>query len=84
MILEHAIPGRDEAATKKALGVERWFGDESWHDSLVRLVSQPTINIEGLVGGYTGPGGKTILPHRARREDRHAAGAGHDREGTLG
>jgi acetylornithine deacetylase/succinyl-diaminopimelate desuccinylase-like protein len=32
---------------------------------LIRLVSQPTINIEGLVGGYTGPGGKTILPHRA-------------------
>ncbi len=30
-----------------------------------RLVSQPTINIEGLVGGYTGPGGKTVLPHRA-------------------
>ena len=28
-------------------------------------MSQPTINIEGLVGGYTGPGGKTILPHRA-------------------
>jgi acetylornithine deacetylase/succinyl-diaminopimelate desuccinylase-like protein len=45
--------------------VERWINDESWHDSSVRLVSQPTINIEGLVGGYTGPGGKTILPHRA-------------------
>ncbi|MEO7795187.1 MAG: peptidase dimerization domain-containing protein, partial [Thermoanaerobaculia bacterium] len=30
-----------------------------------RLVSQPTVNIEGLVGGYTGPGGKTVLPHRA-------------------
>jgi acetylornithine deacetylase/succinyl-diaminopimelate desuccinylase-like protein len=27
-------------------------------------VSQPTVNIEGLVGGYTGPGGKTILPHK--------------------
>ena len=64
-ILEDAIPKRDEAATKKSLGVERWFNDENWHDSLVRLVSQPTINIEGLVGGYTGPGGKTILPHRA-------------------
>ncbi|MBW8838790.1 MAG: M20/M25/M40 family metallo-hydrolase [Gemmatimonadetes bacterium] len=38
---------------------------EGFFDSLVRLVSQPTINIEGLVGGYTGPGGKTILPHRA-------------------
>jgi acetylornithine deacetylase/succinyl-diaminopimelate desuccinylase-like protein len=23
------------------------------------------VNIEGLVGGYTGPGGKTILPHQA-------------------
>ena len=64
-ILEDAIPKRNEAATKKAHGVERWFNDENWHDSLVRLVSQPTINIEGLVGGYTGPGGKTILPHRA-------------------
>jgi acetylornithine deacetylase/succinyl-diaminopimelate desuccinylase-like protein len=30
-----------------------------------RLVSQPTVNIEGLVGGYTGPGGKTVLPHSA-------------------
>jgi len=64
-ILEEAIPKRNEAATKKALGVERWFNDENWHDALVRLVTQPTINIEGLVGGYTGPGGKTILPHRA-------------------
>jgi acetylornithine deacetylase/succinyl-diaminopimelate desuccinylase-like protein len=64
-ILAAAIPRRNEAATKRALGVERWINDESWHDSLVRLVSQPTINIEGLVGGYTGPGGKTILPHKA-------------------
>jgi acetylornithine deacetylase/succinyl-diaminopimelate desuccinylase-like protein len=64
-ILEQAIPRRNEAATKKALSVSRWYGDESWHDSLVRLVTQPTINIEGLVGGYTGPGGKTILPNRA-------------------
>src|SRR5205807_1889532 len=45
--------------------VERWVHDSSWVDSLLRLESQPTINIEGLVGGYTGPGGKTVLPHRA-------------------
>lgn len=64
-ILEASIPKKNEAGTKKALGVEHWFADESWHDSLVRLVTQPTINIEGLVGGYTGQGGKTILPHRA-------------------
>ncbi|HSJ64243.1 MAG TPA: M20/M25/M40 family metallo-hydrolase [Gemmatimonadaceae bacterium] len=64
-ILEAAIPKKNEEATKRALGVRTWIADEDWHTSLVRLVSQPTINIEGLVGGYTGPGGKTILPHRA-------------------
>lgn len=64
-ILDEAIPKRNEAQTKRALGVERWINDEKWEDSLMRLVSQPTINIEGLVSGYTGPGGKTILPHRA-------------------
>jgi len=64
-ILEAAIPKKNEAAMKQALGVQHWIANESFHDSQVRLVSQPTINIEGLVGGYTGPGGKTILPHRA-------------------
>jgi acetylornithine deacetylase/succinyl-diaminopimelate desuccinylase-like protein len=64
-VLEDGVAKKNEAATKKALGVERWIENESWHDSLIRLASQPTINIEGLVGGYTGPGGKTILPHKA-------------------
>lgn len=64
-MLESSIAKMSEAAAKKSLGVDHWIADESWHDSQVRLVSQPTINIEGLVGGYTGPGGKTILPHRA-------------------
>lgn len=55
----------DEAATKKSLGVDHWVRNVSWRESLELLVSKPTVNIEGLVGGYTGPGGKTILPHRA-------------------
>src|SRR5438270_10095634 len=55
----------DEAAAKRQLGVEHWVRDVSWPEALERLVSRPTVNIEGLVGGYTGPGGKTILPHRA-------------------
>jgi acetylornithine deacetylase/succinyl-diaminopimelate desuccinylase-like protein len=54
-----------EDATKKQMGVEHWIHDVSWREALEMLVSQPTVNIEGLVGGYTGPGGKTILPHRA-------------------
>jgi acetylornithine deacetylase/succinyl-diaminopimelate desuccinylase-like protein len=55
----------DESVLKKSMGVSRWINDASFPESLERLVSQPTVNIEGLVGGYTGPGGKTILPHKA-------------------
>ena len=54
-----------EATVKKTLGVEHWVRDVSWLESRMLLESQPTINIEGLVAGYTGPGGKTVLPHRA-------------------
>jgi len=55
----------DEQLAKKQLGVDHWVNDAGWVDALERLVSRPTVNIEGLVGGYTGPGGKTILPHKA-------------------
>ena len=58
-------PRRPKPRCKQSLGVKHWVHDASWVDSLVLLESQPTINIEGLVAGYTGPGGKTVLPHRA-------------------
>jgi acetylornithine deacetylase/succinyl-diaminopimelate desuccinylase-like protein len=54
-----------EADAKKQMGVDHWVHDVSWQESLELLCSRPTINIEGLVGGYTGPGGKTILPGKA-------------------
>jgi acetylornithine deacetylase/succinyl-diaminopimelate desuccinylase-like protein len=55
----------NENVAKKQMGVEHWVHDVSWQEALELLMSRPTVNIEGLVGGYTGPGGKTILPHRA-------------------
>jgi acetylornithine deacetylase/succinyl-diaminopimelate desuccinylase-like protein len=64
MIKEHAAK-TPESTAKKALGVQHWIHDKSWVDSLMLLESRPTINIEGLVAGYTGPGGKTVLPHKA-------------------
>src|SRR6059036_1024322 len=54
-----------EAESKKLLGVEHWVHDVGWQEALELLMSRPTVNIEGLVGGYTGPGGKTILPSKA-------------------
>ena len=55
----------NEATVKKQMGVDRWIKDVDFELSLELLMSQPTVNIEGLVGGYTGPGGKTVLPHKA-------------------
>ena len=64
MIHNHAAK-TSENTVKQTYGVQHWVHDKNWFDSLVLLESKPTINIEGLVAGYTGPGGKTVLPHRA-------------------
>lgn len=54
-----------ESQEKALLGVGRWINDEDYITSLERFYSQPTVNIQGLVSGYTGQGGKTVLPGRA-------------------
>jgi len=64
-MIDTASRRRSEAQSKKSLSVQHWIDDLPWEQANERLESQPTVNIEGLVGGYTGPGGKTILPHRA-------------------
>ncbi len=55
----------NESVAMQQLGVTHWIHDADWQQALEMLVANPTVNIEGLVGGYTGPGGKTILPHKA-------------------
>jgi acetylornithine deacetylase/succinyl-diaminopimelate desuccinylase-like protein len=64
-MIDEAAKRQDEALLKKQLGVQHWVHDVTFRESLELLCSRPTVNIEGLVAGYTGPGGKTILPHRA-------------------
>jgi acetylornithine deacetylase/succinyl-diaminopimelate desuccinylase-like protein len=60
-----ATAGADEKLAMESYSVKHWIDDLPYLQAQERLVSQPTVNIEGLVGGYTGPGGKTVLPHRA-------------------
>src|SRR5439155_8060250 len=64
-MLDVAAARLDEATAKKLLSADRWSHDLKWRESLERFCFSPTVNIEGLVGGYTGVGGKTVLPHRA-------------------
>jgi acetylornithine deacetylase/succinyl-diaminopimelate desuccinylase-like protein len=64
-LIREAATRQSEDVAKKQMGVEHWVHDVDWLESLELLAGRPTVNIEGLVSGYTGPGGKTILPHRA-------------------
>jgi len=81
-MVAEAARRRDEARMKELYSTPQWIDDLPFEQALERLVSQPTVNIEGLVGGYTGPGGKTVLPHAAQAKldlrlvpDMTAAGA---------
>jgi acetylornithine deacetylase/succinyl-diaminopimelate desuccinylase-like protein len=64
-MIDTASKRLSEEAAKKMMGVKRWVRDVSWSQALQRMADTPTINIEGIIGGYTGEGGKTILPHQA-------------------
>ncbi|ASR51795.1 M20/M25/M40 family metallo-hydrolase [Blastomonas fulva] len=64
-LIAEAAKSMDEAQMKASFGVTHWIDDLPLEQALVRLAQEPTANIEGLVAGYTGPGGKTVLPGRA-------------------
>ncbi|HEX4241792.1 MAG TPA: M20/M25/M40 family metallo-hydrolase [Steroidobacteraceae bacterium] len=64
-IIAAKVAETKEEDVKKLLGVQTWVRDLSYGDAQLRLASQPTVNIEGLYAGYTGKGGKTVLPSKA-------------------
>src|SRR5690348_10469680 len=55
-MIREAARRMNEQTTKQQLGIQHWVHDVDFLEALELLVSKPTVNIEGLVGGYTGPG----------------------------
>ena len=46
-------------------GAQHWIDNLPFPAALERYLAMPTVNIEGIYGGYTGVGGKAVLPHQA-------------------
>lgn len=54
----------DEAGFQADTGAEVLAG-EAGYSTLERLWTRPTVEVNGLISGYTGEGAKTVLPSRA-------------------
>ncbi len=54
----------DEAEYKQDLGVEELWGEKGY-STIERTGIRPTLEVNGIWGGYTGEGAKTVLPAKA-------------------
>ncbi len=54
----------DEASFLGTIGLESGWGEKGF-TSIERRWARPTCDVNGIVGGYTGPGPKTIVPAQA-------------------
>ncbi len=54
----------DEAAYKADLGVDELWGEKGY-STLERTGTRPTLEVNGIWGGYIGEGAKTVLPAKA-------------------
>ena len=54
----------NEAALKQYLGVAELVGEPS-HTPMERKTARPTLDVNGIWGGFSGEGAKTIIPARA-------------------
>jgi len=54
-----------EAQMREAMGVTELAG-EPGYSVLERRWSRPTLDVHGVMGGFTGAGSKTVIPARAR------------------
>ncbi len=65
LLINAGVENRDDEKMQELLAVDHWIDGKTGTDAAIELLYQPTLNIDGIWGGYTGEGVKTILPHTA-------------------
>jgi acetylornithine deacetylase/succinyl-diaminopimelate desuccinylase-like protein len=65
MLINAGLENRNEQQLLDILAVDHWIDYKTGEDAVIEFLYQPTLNIDGIWGGYTGEGVKTILPHQA-------------------
>lgn len=76
-----AIP-EDERAELDHIGLERWWGDPDY-TPMARRVVRPTLEINGMWGGFQGEGIKTVLPKEAHAKITCRLVVGQDPEAVI-
>ncbi len=65
-LIKKLVETADTEPFKETMKVKRFIVDEKDKETLIKkLVYTSTLNINGIWGGYTGEGSKTLLPHKA-------------------
>jgi acetylornithine deacetylase/succinyl-diaminopimelate desuccinylase-like protein len=54
----------DDATYLESIGASQTFGEPN-HSTLERQWTRPTLELNGMWGGYSRPGGKTVIPSEA-------------------
>jgi acetylornithine deacetylase/succinyl-diaminopimelate desuccinylase-like protein len=55
----------DEETVRRETRANRFINDLHGRNLLLQYMYSSTLNIDGIWGGYIGPGSKTVLPHKA-------------------
>ncbi len=64
-LIRKVAPGFDERAYLDDLGVAKFKFEGTKEEMLARYLFDPSVNIAGILSGYTGEGTKTVMPPKA-------------------
>jgi len=63
-LIDKLVKTMDEETIKHEMKVNKFINDLHGKELILQYLYSTTLNIDGIWGGYIGPGSKTVLPHK--------------------